>query len=135
MLKVMQTHVETRARPWNTLDQVFSADLVFAFVRAIADVAGVCNQKRIVQVMLGFGNTEYYVVREKSSNNYEGYDEFRHLSDAEEPKLTRLLEFLGCATKHHKAVKEDFQWFQWFRPTYCLAYTFGSWRRKYYIKS
>jgi hypothetical protein len=84
---------------------VFSADLVFAFVRAIADVAGVCEQKRIVQVMLGFGNTEYYVVREKSSNNYEGYDEFRHLSKEEIPKLTRLLEFLGCATEHHEAVK------------------------------
>jgi hypothetical protein len=79
MLKVMQTHVETRARPWNTLDQVFSADLVFAFVRAIADVAGVCNQKRVVQVMLGFANKEYYVVKEKSANNYEGFDEFRHL--------------------------------------------------------
>jgi hypothetical protein len=106
MLEVMRTHVETRAKPWNTLDQVFSADLVFAFVRAIADVAGVCEQKRIVQVMLGFGNTEYYVVREKSSNNYEGYDEFRHLSKEDIPKLTRLLEFLGCATEHHKAVKE-----------------------------
>ena len=79
MLKVMQTNVETRARPWNTLDQVFSADLVFAFVRAIADVARVCNQKRVVQVMLGFANKEYYVVKEKSANNYEGFDEFRHL--------------------------------------------------------
>ena len=106
MLKVMQTHVETRARPWTTLDQVFSADLVFAFVRAIADVARVCNQKRVVQVMLGFANKEYYVVKEKSANNYEGFDEFRHLSEEEIPKLTRLLEFLGCPTEHHKAVKE-----------------------------
>jgi hypothetical protein len=79
MLKVKRTYVETRARPWTTLDQVFSADLVFAFVRAIADVARVCNQKRVVQVMLGFANKEYYVVKEKSANNYEGFDEFRHL--------------------------------------------------------
>jgi len=106
MLEVMRTHVETRAKPWNTLDQVFSADLVFAFVWAIADVAGVCNQKRVVQVMLGFANKEYYVVKEKSANNYEGFDEFRHLSEDEIPKLTRLLEFLGCPTEHHKAVKE-----------------------------
>ena len=101
MLKVMRTHVETRGHPWRTLDKVFSADLVFAFVRAIADVVKVCNQKRVVQVMLGFANKEYYVVKEKSANNYEGFDEFRHLSEDEIPKLTRLLEFLGCPTEHH----------------------------------
>ena len=39
MLELMRTHVETRSKKWNTLDQVFSADMVFAFVRAIADVA------------------------------------------------------------------------------------------------
>jgi hypothetical protein len=116
MLKLVRGFRERPSLHWSTLDQVPPAELVFRIVQAIAEVAGVCNQRRVVEVMLGFAveskasddsvpKALYYVPAVKAGNNHEGWAAWR-TAKANMPKLRALFSSLGCPTEFHDAVIE-----------------------------